>query len=46
MFACVKKAKVQLNFVSEKKEGERNEEREGKVKRKGGAEDGERDKEW
>ena len=39
----MKKAKVQLKFVSEKKEGERNEEREGKGKRDGGGEDGESD---
>jgi len=38
----VKKVKVQLKFVSEKK-GERNEGREGREKREGAGEDGESD---
>lgn len=39
----MKKVKVQLKFVSEKKEGERDEGREGNGKREGGGEDGESD---
>jgi len=42
LFAC-EKVKVQLKFVSEKKEGERNEGREGRGKREGAGKDGESD---